>query len=736
VGGVVIAALAGAWRTDTAYPRFVAGTNAFDVLVTNGGTTAENANRVFDFDEIRARPEVADAAILHIYVPTGTTPSGRPVGVADIVVLGDGEGRFGRDLTRARVLRGRLPQGADELAVTFLAGDQLGLRVGDVLPLQLAGPVGAGSDAGGPMETFRIVGEVAMAGGFPPLTGGLPPLVLLSPSYVQTHPDSFQAFAIRLRAGREGIPGFEQELNRLAGSEQVVATDEIEITSVVQRSVGVQVTTLRLLAAMVTLVALLLLAQAWAREASLVGEDHAALRSLGMTSAQLGAVALARSVPIALVATPASFLTALALSSLAPIGVVRHAEMHPGIELNWAYIGPGVAAVFLAVVSLAAAPGWWAARRMTTRRRDVGLSHLAEALSAARFPSPAVSGVRMALEPGRGRSAVPVRSTMTSAVLGVATIAAVLCFSASLGRLFDEPRQYGWNWDVQVGDPFAPTLGAEAQEFIDHEAVEAASVGTVYRLGIGPVRVDTLAIEPVRGGIEPTVVEGRAPNRPTEIVLGTRTLRDLGVGTGDTVTVSAGDRTIEMQVVGRGVFSEFSGASRLGEGASVTLDGLRRLVPETAPDLVLLRLAPTPEGRALLAQLLETRPANVYVPSKPADLADLRRVGALPSVVAAIVTVMAVATLAHTLLTSVRRRRRDLAVLKVLGFVRSQVSATVAWQSSVIAAVAVVIGLPLGIASGRWAWHLFAGELGVPAQPPPRCSPLPSLSRQRFSSPT
>jgi ABC-type antimicrobial peptide transport system permease subunit len=78
---------------------------------------------------------------------------------------------------------------------------------------------------------------------------------------------------------------------------------------------------------------------------------------------------------------------------------------------------------------------------------------------------------------------------------------------------------------------------------------------------------------------------------------------------------------------------------------------------------------------------------------------------------------MAVATLAHTLLTSVRRRRRDLAVLKVLGFVRSQVSATVAWQSSVIAAVAVVIGLPLGTASGRWAWHLFAGELGVPAQP-------------------
>lgn len=78
---------------------------------------------------------------------------------------------------------------------------------------------------------------------------------------------------------------------------------------------------------------------------------------------------------------------------------------------------------------------------------------------------------------------------------------------------------------------------------------------------------------------------------------------------------------------------------------------------------------------------------------------------------------MAVATLGHTLTTSARRRRRALAILKVLGFVRSQVSATVAWQATVIAAVALLFGLPLGVASGRWGWQLFADELGVPPQP-------------------
>ena len=58
--------------------------------------------------------------------------------------------------------------------------------------------------------------------------------------------------------------------------------------------------------------------------------------------------------------------------------------------------------------------------------------------------------------------------------------------------------------------------------------------------------------------------------------------------------------------------------------------------------------------------------------------------------------VFAVGTLAHVLLTGVRRRRRDLALLKTLGFARSQVLGVVAWEASAFAVVALLIGLPLG----------------------------------------
>ena len=49
-------------------------------------------------------------------------------------------------------------------------------------------------------------------------------------------------------------------------------------------------------------------------------------------------------------------------------------------------------------------------------------------------------------------------------------------------------------------------------------------------------------------------------------------------------------------------------------------------------------------------------------------------------------------TIAQTLVTSVRRRRRDLAILKAVGFVGRQVRASVAWQATAIAATGLLAG--------------------------------------------
>jgi len=52
-------------------------------------------------------------------------------------------------------------------------------------------------------------------------------------------------------------------------------------------------------------------------------------------------------------------------------------------------------------------------------------------------------------------------------------------------------------------------------------------------------------------------------------------------------------------------------------------------------------------------------------------------------------------------------------LLETLGFVRRQVSAVVAWHATTMMVLALVIGIPLGLAAGRWGWTPFARQLGI-----------------------
>ncbi len=108
---------------------------------------------------------------------------------------------------------------------------------------------------------------------------------------------------------------------------------------------------------------------------------------------------------------------------------------------------------------------------------------------------------------------------------------------------------------------------------------------------------------------------------------------------------------------------------------------------------------------------------SVLPVQRPAEIVNYRTMGAMPEVLAGGLAAGAVAGLGLTLVASVRRRRRDFATLKTLGFTRRQLAAAVAWQSSVVAVVGLVVGVPVGIAAGRWLWLAFARELSAVPDP-------------------
>jgi hypothetical protein len=414
-----------------------------------------------------------------------------------------------------------------------------------------------------------------------------------------------------------------------------------------------------------------------------------------------------------------------------PVGLARQIEPDLGVAPDWTVVLVGSAAAVLVVLLLALPAAWRSARSLSVEPAlpSAGISGGLRRLGLR--PS-AVAGVGLALDNASTGSAN--RATVVGAAASVAALVGALVFAASLGHLLDTPALYGAGWDLTAnfgggGADFdlakiASTVGRES-------GVRAVSVGAQGQLTIGRRPSPVVALEGTAVG--PTVAAGRLPVSDDEIALGAETARRAGVSVGDAVLVSAGGRTRRLRVVGRVVFPRFSaypGADKtgLGIGALLTVHGLRAIVPTTYANLLLVDVragassaAVTKRINAVINRLTpsdeEVDAIPITVPARPDELRGYEGVDATPLALAGFLVAIAGATTAHSLVSSVRRRRRELALLKTLGFERRQVRAAVAWQASAIAVVALAIGVPLGIAGGRWAWDALAGYVGALSRP-------------------
>jgi ABC-type lipoprotein release transport system permease subunit len=124
---------------------------------------------------------------------------------------------------------------------------------------------------------------------------------------------------------------------------------------------------------------------------------------------------------------------------------------------------------------------------------------------------------------------------------------------------------------------------------------------------------------------------------------------------------------------------------------------------------VLLRLR-DPADAAAIRKGLDSNQFLVQPRFTPGAVRAIDDVRAVPLVVAILVGLQALLAVAHALALAVRRRRGDLAVLRALGLRPRQTAAVVRWQSLTLAALAIVVGVPAGIAGGRLLWSSIAGS--------------------------
>jgi ABC-type antimicrobial peptide transport system permease subunit len=97
----------------------------------------------------------------------------------------------------------------------------------------------------------------------------------------------------------------------------------------------------------------------------------------------------------------------------------------------------------------------------------------------------------------------------------------------------------------------------------------------------------------------------------------------------------------------------------------------------------------------------------------PTSLVNFGEAVNFPLIVGVMLALVGAATLAHLLVVSVARRRREIGLLKVLGFLNRQVAEVVAWQATTLALIGIVIGVPVGVLAGQAIWNAFASNLGA-----------------------
>ncbi len=491
----------------------------------------------------------------------------------------------------------------------------------------------------------------------------------------------------------------------------------------------------------VAIAALVISGQVVSRLVRRNAEDGAVLRALGAGPAMTVSDGLIGVVGAVVSGSLLAVAVAVGLSPLAPIGPVRPVYPDRGIALDWTVLGLGFVLLVVLLSGSAVAVAYRASPHRASRAGgdfERG-SSVARAAAACGLAPTAVTGIRSAFGSGSGREAVPVRSALLGAVIAVVVVVASITFGSSLSFLVSRPALYGWNWDYALLAGFSAEENlpaAKTASLLDHDPVVAHWAGVyLEHMKLDGQAVPALVSSP-NSPVSPPLLSGRGLQAASQVVLGPVTLAQLHKHVGDTVLADTGQRPpVRLRIAGTATLPTIGGSGngslQMGTGAIVAPDlfSAQALDPQGTPVagpmavFITIRSGVTPAAaRRSLDQVTAVlnRPSDPDGPVggvvsvlRPAEIANYHAVGSTPSVLAA----GAIGALGLTLIASVRRRRREFALLKTLGFTQRQLAATVAWQASVPAIVGVIFGFPLGIATGRWLWTLFAR--GISAVPDP-----------------
>ena len=778
LGGLGLASLSAARRTQSAFSQYLTTTKASDVLMQpyfqSGASLGANVYRPAFAAQLARLPGVVSVSANPQSLLAEIGANGKPYlpnafQNNEVYVAGSEGGQYyGVDGMVAD--QGRLPDPSrrDEIVATASAAALLHWKLGQVIPAGFFTYAAAFASPSGVPTTppfFRIklhlVGIAALSSTVAhDQVDTLPQFVILTPALTSVLQAgggaAFPAYFVRLRDhGPEAVAALEREFIDLLPSGTTYNFHQTAVTQgQVQRATKPEAIALGVFGAIAAAAALLISLLVFTRTLRADSRERETLRALGANRAMLIGEPMLGVVGAAVLGFGLALLVAVLLSPVAPLGEVRAIDPRPGLAIDWTVIGFGAVLLVGIVSLLALGLAALAARSRPDRRAGGQTSFVVSWASALGLPTPAVTGLRFAVHSGSGPESVPVTSAILGAVLAVGVVATTLTFGSGLHALVSQPSLYGWNWDYAIQLAGSGNLPAVALPWIraDH-LVGSASPYNFANAQLDGQTVPILLTDN-NAAVTPAVLMGHGVQSDDQVVLGPTTMAQLHAHVGGTVTLSYGapkDAPVYIpprtfRVVGTATLPSIGTAGALhtsmGGGAVISLSvetpafaaAVSGGTPASlvGPDIILIRLRAgvgQADGLRSLNQIvtrIDKYTANIpqfgggvfqVLPvQQPAEIVNYRSMGVIPSVLSGWLALGAAAALGVVLLSSVRRRRRELALLKTLGLIRNQLAAVVSWQASATAAVGALIGIPLGIVLGRVLWTFFARDISAVPQ--------------------
>ena len=548
LGGLAMGSIAGARRTQSSFPVFLASTNPPDLEGVTSFVNPSPGSAGLGYDpalqaKIARLPHVGavdvESGLNFIPLGKGGVPESPAAFPATAGEVGGLVSDTGRSLDVSAATEGRIfdLRNANEFMVSATTAKTFDLHLGEVVRFGVytnaqtaLRTFGTAADVPHKIVSARLVGIVTSpsavveddtdvsnnANVFAFTPALVRPLLTCCAYYTAT--------ALTVTGGRANIGVVAHEISRILppGFGAFATNQAPALDGKAERAIKPESIALGVFGGVAALAALLIAGQIIGRQLRRDAEDLAVLRAVGAGTAMTTGDSL---IGVLSAVVAGSLLAERSPSGSHPshpsVPSVRSIRT-PELPSTGRCSGSGSpssssdSARLAFTLAVRGAPHRASARRERADRQSSGV---VTAAAKSGLPAPAVAGIRFALESGRGRNTVPVRSAILGAALAVIIVVATVTFGSSLNTLVSHPALYGWNWSYELSAngggvspvPRSPNSSERTRMSLHRRGSSSTSSGSTARSGCRS------SPEAAHAAVAPPLLSGHAArNRPSD----------------------------------------------------------------------------------------------------------------------------------------------------------------------------------------------------------------------------